>query len=69
MTVVPLKTRVEIKELKVDGENVTGIFFISNNDIGNNSLTTLGTKTVISMKLSGVVQEGKIKTMTWTTNK
>jgi hypothetical protein len=68
VTVIPLKTKVEIKDLKVDGENVTGTFAMTNNNTGNNSATNPGEKVPL-MKLSSVVQEGKIKSMTWTTNK
>jgi hypothetical protein len=69
MGLIPMKTKVEIKELEADGENVKGIFEIRNADLGNNSEETLGNTAPISMKLAGVVQEGKIKSMTWGTNK
>jgi hypothetical protein len=69
MGLIPMKTKVEIKELEADGENVKGIFEIRNADLGNNSEATLGNTAPISMKLAGVVQEGKIKSMTWGTNK
>jgi hypothetical protein len=60
MTLIPLKARVDVKEVKADGENVTGIFTFSS--------TNLGKDAPIPMKLSGIVQEGKIKTMTWSSN-
>jgi hypothetical protein len=60
MTLVPLKARVEMKEVKADGENVTGRFTFAS--------TNLGKDAPIPMKLSGVVQAGKIKTMTWSSN-
>ena len=64
VTVIPLKTKVEIKELKADGVNVTGTFAMTNNNTGNNSEKNPGEKVPI-MKLSGIVQDGKITTMTW----
>ena len=64
VTVIPLKTRIEIKGLIADGENVTGTFSMTNNDTGNNSATSPSDRIVL-MKLSGIVHGGKIKTMTW----
>jgi len=61
MTMIPLKARVEIKELKADGENVTGIFSFSSTNLGHDA--------PLPMEVIGVVQEGKIKTMTWSTRK
>jgi hypothetical protein len=61
---IPLKTRVEIKDLKADGENVTGTFTIT-----STYLASEFPNGVPLMKVIAVVQSGKIKSMTWTTNK
>jgi limonene-1,2-epoxide hydrolase len=59
-SLIPLKTKLDVVDLKADGENVTGTFIIANSETNN---------VRVLLKLVGVVQAGKIKTMTWTTNK
>jgi ketosteroid isomerase-like protein len=58
LTVVPMKTRVEVKEVTADGTAVTGVFTMKNNtDVYRNATP---------MQVIGVVQNGKITSMTWT---
>ncbi|HVO39078.1 MAG TPA: nuclear transport factor 2 family protein [Spirochaetia bacterium] len=58
---IPLKTRLEIKEIQASGDNVTGVFTVQNVSDEFHSPTPLA--------LSAVVQNGKITSMTWTTKK
>lgn len=58
---IPMKTRLEIKEIQASGDNVTGVFTVQNVSDEFRNPTPLA--------LSAVIQDGKIKTMTWTTKK
>ena len=60
LTVIPLKTHIEVSELNGSAENVNGIFLMK-------SINEF--REPISMKVIGVVVDGKIKSMTWTSNK
>jgi len=60
LTVIPLKTHIEISELNSSAGNVTGIFIMK---------STNEFREPTSMKVIGVVIDGKIKSMTWTSNK
>jgi hypothetical protein len=63
-TLIPMKTKLTIITLTADGENATGVFSIANRD--TQSQFPNGAP---PLKLDAVVQSGKIKTMTWSTNK
>jgi len=61
---IPLKTHVELQDLKVDGDNLTGTF----------KITSTWFKSAFPngaplYKVSGVVQGGKIKSMMWSSVK
>ncbi len=58
-TMFPLKTQLKVIELNASGVNVTGIFAIKD----SGGFTNWGLLKVVS-----IVQDGKIKSMTWTTN-
>ena len=58
---IPLKSHFELKEINASDGTVTGIFTLQNtSDLFHNPTP---------MQLIAVVQNGKIKSMTWTTKK
>jgi hypothetical protein len=61
LTVIAMKTRVEIKEMKEDGTNVRGIFIMKNISTEYRNPT--------AMQVIAVVENGKIKSMTWSPQK
>jgi hypothetical protein len=60
-TVIPMKTHAEIKDLKADGVNVTGVFLMKSSSDEFKNATP--------MKIIAVVLNGKISSMTWTLQK
>ncbi len=58
-TIFPLKTQLTLLELNVSGVNVTGVFAIKD----NGGFSNWGL-----LKIITIIQDGKFKSVTWTTN-
>jgi hypothetical protein len=63
-TLIPLKTQVDQWQLTVDGINVAGTFRMTSSEIKSGSPNGFQLLQVI-----GVIQNGKINTMSWTAPK
>jgi len=62
---IPLKTHVDVQELKVEGTSLTGRFKINSVWLKN----TFPKEVPLNFMVIGTIQTGKITSMTWTAAK